>query len=166
MMPSTEVRQIIKLIQEAECAVWLDGGWGVDALLEKQTRPHQDLDVAIKLAEVDTIKRLLENRGYEVFEDEMPTRLELRDAQDYRIDLHPLTFDERGNGLQRLQDGSFGIYTVRGLAGTGKIGGVKVKCLSPELQVRFHEGYTPDENDRHDVALLVERYHLVPPIGY
>src|SRR5919201_6639891 len=27
--------------------VWLDRGWGLDALLGEQTRPHDDLDLAI-----------------------------------------------------------------------------------------------------------------------
>jgi lincosamide nucleotidyltransferase A/C/D/E len=27
---------------------YVDGGWGVDALLGKQTRPHADLDIAIQ----------------------------------------------------------------------------------------------------------------------
>lgn len=28
--------------------VWLDGGWGVDALLGRQTRPHDDMDIVIE----------------------------------------------------------------------------------------------------------------------
>jgi len=28
--------------------IWLDGGWGVDALLGEQTRPHKDLDIVVE----------------------------------------------------------------------------------------------------------------------
>jgi lincosamide nucleotidyltransferase A/C/D/E len=31
----------------AGLVVWLDGGWGVDALLGYRSRPHQDLDLVI-----------------------------------------------------------------------------------------------------------------------
>jgi hypothetical protein len=32
------------LFRSQGITVWLDGGWGVDALLGRQTRPHSDLD--------------------------------------------------------------------------------------------------------------------------
>jgi lincosamide nucleotidyltransferase A/C/D/E len=28
--------------------IWIDGGWGVDALLGKQSRAHKDLDITIQ----------------------------------------------------------------------------------------------------------------------
>src|SRR6266567_1353475 len=115
MMPSKEVVKVINLLENKGLSVWLDGGWGVDALIGEQSRPHDDLDIAILLPETDTVVSLLTNLGYKVFEDEMPTRLDLRDEHDHRIDLHPITLDAEGNGLQRLQDGSFGTYTAEGL---------------------------------------------------
>jgi lincosamide nucleotidyltransferase A/C/D/E len=36
------------MLEEAKVTVWVDGGWGVDALLGEQTRPHKDLDIAIE----------------------------------------------------------------------------------------------------------------------
>ncbi len=47
MMPSGEVIRIVGLLERQGLSVWLDGGWGVDALAGRQTRPHDDLDVAI-----------------------------------------------------------------------------------------------------------------------
>jgi len=38
--------------------------------------------------------------------------------------------------------------------------------LTPELQLRHHLGYPPDENDRHDLRLLAERFALSLPPGY
>jgi aminoglycoside phosphotransferase (APT) family kinase protein len=154
MMPAEEVLRIVSLLEANGLAVWLDGGWGVDALAGRQTRPHQDLDLAIALAEAGAVIRLLAGLGYAVFEDEMPTRLDLRDAADRRVDLHPLTFDATGNGLQQLQDGTFGTYTAEGLTGQGTVGQRPVPCLSAALQLRFHTGYELDDNDRHDIALL------------
>jgi hypothetical protein len=48
--------------------------------------------------------------GFRMSEEELPTRADLGSADDRRIDLHLLTFDEQGNGLQQLQDGSVGTY--------------------------------------------------------
>ncbi len=166
MMPSSEVNKIISLIESKQLPVWVDGGWGVDALLGRTTRDHQDLDIAIKLSDTHSISELLIELGYHVFHDEMPTRLEMRDSYDHRVDLHPLTFDAEGNGLQELQNGSSGTYTVEGLSGTGAIDGQPVKCLSPAIQMRFHRGYEPDENDRHDVDLLAQRFGLEKPEEY
>ena len=153
-MPAREVVRIVDLLETNGLQVWLDGGWGVDALVGRQTRRHDDLDIAIVLAEADAVIASLADLGYQVHADEMPTRLDLRDDQDHRVDLHPLTFDQAGNGLQQLQDGRYGTYTAAGLSGRGRVGRRPVHCLSRDLQLRFHTGYERDDNDRHDIELL------------
>jgi len=167
MMTSDDVVAIISMLQRAHCPVWIDGGWGVDALLGRQTRDHADLDLAIALGDVATAQTLLMRQlGYIVAQDEMPTRLDLRDADDHRVDFHPLVFDDGANGRQHLPDGTWGIYPAEGLKGTGSINGMQVLCLTPELQLQFHLGYEPDDDDRHDVAQLCERFGLVVPDAY
>lgn len=153
-MPVSEVVRIVDLLEAQGLQVWLDGGWGVDALVGRQTRKHDDLDIAIVLAEADAVIASLAGVGYQVQADEMPTRLDLRDDQDHQVDLHPLTFDQAGNGLQQLQDGRYGTYTAAGLSGRGRVGRRAVRCLSRELQLRFHTGYERDDNDQHDIELL------------
>ena len=32
--------------------IWIDGGWGVGALLERQTRSHKDLDAIVAFDEL------------------------------------------------------------------------------------------------------------------
>ncbi len=39
-MTSSALMELIDLLERASIDVWLDGGWGVDALLENQTRLH------------------------------------------------------------------------------------------------------------------------------
>jgi lincosamide nucleotidyltransferase A/C/D/E len=55
MMPAREVVRIFDLLEAQGLQVWLDGGWGVDALVGTQTRKHDDLDVAVVLAEADAV---------------------------------------------------------------------------------------------------------------
>jgi lincosamide nucleotidyltransferase A/C/D/E len=167
MMSAADVVELVRLFERVRCSVWIDGGWGVDALLGQQTRQHADLDLALALADVASAQDLLIGQlGYVVAQDEMPTRLELRDGQDHRIDLHPLVFDSDGNGRQQLQDGGWGVYPADGLAGSGIIQGQRVRCLSPQLQLRFHLGYKPDDDDRHDVALLCQHFGFEIPNEY
>jgi lincosamide nucleotidyltransferase A/C/D/E len=162
VMTEDDVRAVLQSLQSAGIRVWVDGGWGVDALIGRQTRPHQDLDLAMELGDVRQAEEVLREIGFRMYE-ELPTRADLRSADDRRVDLHVLTFDEQGNGLQQLQDGSVGTYDKQGLSGIGTIGGLEVRCLSPEIQMRFHTGYDLDEDDRHDVLLLVERFNLEEP---
>jgi len=156
MMPADEVVRVVAQLEEQGIPLWLDGGWGVDALVGRQTRDHQDLDVAILLVDVARGVRLLGELGYAPCHDELPTRLTLRDAGGRQVDLHPLTLDDNGNGLQRLQDGSIGTYPAEGLRGTGRLSGRPVPCLTRDLQLLFHRGYELDDDDRHDVRLLEE----------
>lgn len=111
-MTAADVHDVIALIQGDGIPLWVDGGWGVDALVGWQTRDHGDLDLALRISDVPRVQRLLTGYGYEVFRDELPTRLELRDTRGHRVDLHPLTFDEAGNGRQELPGGRFATLTM------------------------------------------------------
>ena len=42
-----KVHWFLDLFDELGITVWIDGGWGVDALLGECTREHQDLDIMI-----------------------------------------------------------------------------------------------------------------------
>jgi lincosamide nucleotidyltransferase A/C/D/E len=166
MMKQGDVQTMLQSLESAGIRVWVDGGWGVDALIGRQTRPHQDLDLAMELGDVHQAVEALREIGFRLYEAELPTRADLRSKDDRRVDLHVLTFDEQGNGLQQLQDGSVGTYDKQGLSGIGTIGELEVRCLSPEIQMRFHTGYEPDEDDRHDVRLLAQRFNVEAPEGY
>jgi lincosamide nucleotidyltransferase A/C/D/E len=38
---AADASRIVGQLEAAGLVVWLDGGWGVDALLGRQTRPHR-----------------------------------------------------------------------------------------------------------------------------
>jgi len=52
------------LLEAGGIDVWLDGGWGVDALLEHQTREHDDLDIVVELEHASRVIELLDSLGY------------------------------------------------------------------------------------------------------
>ncbi len=47
-MTQTALVELLRLFENATIAVWLDGGRDVDALLQTQTRPHKDVDRAVR----------------------------------------------------------------------------------------------------------------------
>ena len=47
-MSSQDVVELYGALERLGIRIWIDGGWGVDALLGKQSRAHQDLDIAIQ----------------------------------------------------------------------------------------------------------------------
>jgi hypothetical protein len=47
MMGPAEVIEVLEVLGAAEIPVWLDGGWGIDALVGEQTRAHDDLDLVV-----------------------------------------------------------------------------------------------------------------------
>lgn len=166
MMRARDVLEVVGLLDAVGVAIWLDGGWGVDALLGEQTRPHDDLDVVLAIDQISGAQRALAPSGYIMHTDELPTRCVLRDPTDRRIDFHPVTIDAAGVGRQRLFDGTDGIYPAEGFSGQGVIGGHPVRCLTPEVQLLHHLGYEPDKDDRSDVRLLCERFGLEVPAIY
>jgi lincosamide nucleotidyltransferase A/C/D/E len=43
-----DVVEFLELCEQNGIEIIIDGGWGVDALLGKQTRIHEDLDIALQ----------------------------------------------------------------------------------------------------------------------
>ena len=76
------------------------GGWAVDALLDQQTRPHQDLDLAVDAAQLSEIMAFLAELGYSPAVDWLPVRVEVEDENGQRVNLHPLIFAEDGSAVQ------------------------------------------------------------------
>ena len=161
-MSAAEVISLLQLFRHDHINVCVDGGWGVDALLGEQTRPHADLDIALEHKDVPLIRALLEARGYLDVprEDTRDCNFVMGDAQGHLVDIHSYTFDAAGMLV-------FGVaYPFDSLNGAGSINGQPLKCISPEWMVKFHSGYPLDENDYHDVKLLCRHFVLPLPAEY
>jgi lincosamide nucleotidyltransferase A/C/D/E len=140
--------------------LWLDGGWGVDALLGEQTREHDDLDLVVARSDVPSLIEALGQGGYEVAKGRLPTCIVLLDPMGRQVDVHPVEFDEVGDGIYRMEDGRDWPYLARGFAGRGRVLGLEVRCLTPEVQVLCHAGYELAETDHHDLSLLRKRFGI------
>jgi lincosamide nucleotidyltransferase A/C/D/E len=159
------VLEILSVLRCARIGVWIDGGWGVDALLGYQSRPHDDLDVVVALDHAPSLQEVLGRRGFALAADELPVRFVLAHPDLGRIDFHTVTFDASGGGIQPQPNGGTFRYPPDGFT-TGTILSQQVSCISAEVQMLCHRGYDPTEKDVHDVRLLHERFGLAVPREY
>lgn len=166
-MTLDDLYRFLDLFDELAITVWIDGGWGVDALLSGQTRTHADLDIIIQSADAVTLRDGLFARGF----DDVHTN----DHQDWNyvmgndsqklVDFHLFDFAEDGRGIYGpVENGVF--IAASSLQATGTIGGRPVKCLSAEYQVSSHTGYRLKETDIADVSTLCQRFDIPLPEEY
>ncbi len=139
-MDASDVHAVLDALATAGCRAWVAGGWGVDALVGRQTRPHRDLDLAI---DARAEYAALAQRGDVVETDWRPVRVEVAAPGGRSVDLHPVAFDETGNGVQAADiDGGLFTYPVACFV-TGFIADRLVGCLSVQQQVSFTVAMSP-----------------------
>ena len=159
-MKAEDVVNIIRLLKSHHIEVYVDGGWCVDALVGMQTREHNDLDIALPHKFEKQLRAVLKEKGFEAFyvPDSWECNYVLKDNNGLLVDVHTYELNEKGDNI-------FGVpYEGIHLTGTGVINGYIVKCISPEWTMKFHTGYTLDENDYHDVLVLSHKFGLpIPP---
>lgn len=143
--------------------VWLDGGWGVDALLGHQTREHDDLDLVVELRHVSRIVELLDGVGYSLVAGAPPKSFVMVDARGRQVDVHPVAFNAQGGGVYEMDDGTEWVYPSEGFTERGRVDERPVRCLSPRVQVLVHAGYELTQKDYRELYLLRERFGVEPP---
>lgn len=164
-MPSSEVHRVLDALEQADVRAWVEGGWGIDALVGRETRAHDDLDLAVDTA-ADGFERAvagLTAYGYERGVDDLPIRLVLGAADGRSVDLHPIRFEADGAAYQWGHDREYqypaDCFTI------GRIDGREVACLGVRIQREFHSGYAPRPVDRHDLKLLGDVELTADPSG-
>lgn len=183
-MKTEDVAEIYNVLLDHGAQLWLDGGWGIDALLEQQTRPHKDLDAFVAFADLPTLTAVLSECGFslkQIWQEnrwrrhaepvrligrdepsgEVATAFVLHDAHGRELDIHVLDFDEHGVPIP-LWDCDLA-FLPDALDGWGVIAGVPVRCLSAAMHMRTHTGYELQDKDRQDLRHLHERFGVTYP---
>lgn len=153
MVSITDAKQIIRLATDAEIKVFLDGGWGVDALIGYETRRHNDIDIFVEKKDYHKFIQIIKNNGFYEIKMEYTTTNHTvwEDLKKRIIDLHCFEYTKNG---EILYEGD--CFPSEIFSGIGKIEEIEVSCIEPYSQLLFHLGYDYDENDMHDVKLLCE----------
>ena len=163
MVNKADAIEIINYCLDNGIAVWLDGGWGVDALLGRQTRPHNDIDLFIELENRDTFIKILLDKNYREVVEPYTTHDHTvwKDSLDRIVDLHIFRWTIDKNIIYDGIEFSGTIFD-----GVGKIDNLVVNCINAESQIEFHRGYEFKDKDIQDVKLLCETFNLPVPDEY
>jgi lincosamide nucleotidyltransferase A/C/D/E len=161
-MTSSEIMDLYNWFKENNIDVWICGGWCVDALLGKQTREHQDFDIAVHRNDNSILRSLLENNDYqeEQRDDSSEFMYVMKNIAGLEVDIHAFEYDENGKNTYGVE------FPYGSLTGTGTINGQTVKCISPEWMYIFNTSYDPKEKDIHDIQALCKKYGFVLPGKY
>jgi hypothetical protein len=88
----------------------------------------------------------------------------LVDVDGHQVDVHPVAFNNAGDGIYRMRVGADWIFPAAGFKGAGNILGREVPTLTPEVVLVNHTtGYALDEQHQRDVEALSERYGIPLP---
>jgi len=161
-MSSTDVVDLYTNLENIGIKIWIDGGWAVDALLEKETRQHSDLDIAIQRKDIIQFREYLQTQGYEEIERDEDKKWDfvLADSKGHEIDVHSFNLDEGGLIVEKDE------YPDGSLDGFGVIGGYRVRCVAPKYLIQFHTRHQPKEKDFKDVFALCEKFGIEIPEEY
>lgn len=163
-MDAERVLDLVEHLEAHGIRVWLDGGWAIDALLGRQTRAHDDLDLVTLLDDSARIERALGSLGYVLAGGGPPHSFELVDRDGHQVDAHPVVLATGGHGVYRMESGEDWIFPADGFEGRGWIEGRDVPSLTPEVVLVNHTtGYALDLDHQRDVQALCAHYGLPLP---
>jgi lincosamide nucleotidyltransferase A/C/D/E len=151
-----DVLEVLDALDLAGCKPCVAGGWGIDALVGRQTRRHGDLDVIIEEGTTRAAKSALASVGYVHFSEgmpagpHMPVRIVARDSPGRIVDVLPLDDAVMRDQVRTAPPPFSGEQVVV----IGTILDRPVRCLSPAVQWAFHQGYSTRSHDRHDLPRL------------
>lgn len=161
-MRTEDVLNVVDALEAEAVPFCLAGGWGVDALVGRQSRSHDDLDVVIDNYEQDLQRAVdaLSPLGFKLvasFERSawMPKNSVLEDDTGRRVDLDSLNwqilareFGPPGADESARKAFEHHVFTE------GTVGGRRVPCLSADVQLLYHTHFELTLPHRHDVNLL------------
>lgn len=144
-----EVHELLQALAVTGVRAHVMGGWGIDALLGRQTRAHSDLDIVVR-ADTGGVDDVMERLGYRHVPG-LDARLEhpllsdralLRDRRGHEVDIH------------RVAPQDWHKLELRRAFVAGHIAGREVPCISAEMQEETHRGYDLSPKHRVDLARL------------
>jgi lincosamide nucleotidyltransferase A/C/D/E len=148
-MTCEDVIEVLAVLDAGGIDYWIDGGWGIDALVGQQTRKHHDLDLGVSLDEISRVEALLPQFRRESEEASFYT-----DERGRAVDLLLVERREAGQFRQQLPGGRRLRYAESETRASGYIGGRPVRCASVALQRQHRDRPDATDQDREDIEIL------------
>jgi lincosamide nucleotidyltransferase A/C/D/E len=165
-MSATDAAALYDVARNARVRCWVMGGWGVDALLGRQTRPHHDLDLLVLTDDLPQFDQAMTAAGFArryLWDDEnlwvtldgvpWATAFVMSDAAERELDVHAVDLTD---GLAVAHCAVPWTFGRGALDGIGVIDQAAVACLSVEAQLNAHVGYELPETHLQDMRLLAQ----------
>ena len=164
-LSADDVIALYATFSERGIRCWVMGGWGVDALLGRESRPHHDLDLLLHVEDLAPLMDLLVDRGFsqkliwqaenrwiEVQGAPQPTAFVQKDRDGRELDIHVV--DVSGDGLPIALCDVPWQFERHSLTAVGVIAGTEVRCIAAETQLQMHTGYDLPPDHELDVERL------------
>ena len=161
-MKIDDVQRVLSALESHDVPVCLAGGWGVDALLGRQTRSHDDLDIVIDDYE-HQVKRAVEALaplGFRLIASYerrawMPRIAVLEDKTGRCVDLNSLDWQRLADEVGPFgTDGAGRSACEQRVFSEGTLGDRRVPCLALDVQLLYHTAFELNASHRHDLDLL------------
>jgi lincosamide nucleotidyltransferase A/C/D/E len=162
-LSAAQAVELCDALQAAGVRYWVIGGWGVDALLGRQTRPHKDLDILAVREDAAHLRQMFEAFGLTVthvwqesrwIEDlgqPWPTAFVAADSVGRALDVHLIGAPSGGTIVQHY-DNPWSLQDS--FTASGSIAGHAIPCVSVATQISMHVGYAVPEEQQRDLELL------------
>lgn len=178
IMSAEAAVKILSDLEDLNIKVILDGGWGIDALLEEETRPHKDLDFLVEKKNLEELKEYLAANQFTQTDNFNKWWHMSFENTTHIIDIHVIEFDEVGKAIygpkERDDFPLAGIFPAYALKGKGTIGNKAVCCLTAEYRVLCQTRtllnlmpdnfrHQPDKHDYLDLEKICNKFDIKMP---
>jgi peptidoglycan/xylan/chitin deacetylase (PgdA/CDA1 family) len=145
-MDERRVLEVVDALSRAGVDACLAGGWGVDALAGRRTRPHGDLDLVVSAdTSEDAVGAALRPLGFELRQQTA--------AEGVAFSVRWVWRSRAGRAVDVIPVGGQPPFDEAGRA-QGRIAGRTVSCLSPAAQRAARSGYEWRPEDHEAMRLL------------
>ena len=158
MMTGHDLLRVLDTLHLAGVSPVIEGGWGIDALLGQQTRPHHDLDLLVLDTDLEVSLEALSVIAFDDIRAASSTgALTVANRDGRSVDLRCYDTDYLISKTIRFDSDRFN--------GRGFVVGRPVRCIDADGQVMSRVGYEPASHDLGDMWKLAElaRVQLAAP---
>lgn len=172
-MSAEQLLEIRSELNNLGIKIWIDGGWGVDALLGKETRPHKDMDFIADKKFYSQIRNYFTEKGYKVSKEEPDDRWHfIMDGPGGQLDIMLVGLLEEGGASYEPVGLDVEAFPAFAFEGRGSINGVEVECISAKYRllcltkgfgVVGRTGYVFSEKDYDDLKAISNKFNIPMP---
>ena len=139
MVTKDDACWIIGLSAGAGIGVYLDGGWGVDALVGRETRAHNDIDLFVQRGDYQRFVDLIADEGFSEVAASFTTEDHTvwQDEAGRIVDLHCFDFAENGDILYQGDRFPGEVCSGRSFRGGGASARWRCRASTPKASCCF-----------------------------